>query len=126
MYISIYTFLYIRIYKCAIYPHIYIYMCISFFSARVPYDFCSFAIANIAIFTYLLILLIVVYISSDLSVYFTARRRCFTLCDRMRIFDIYWRIIRIYLHITYIFVYNRQSCVDTYKWTHTNTRIHFK
>ena len=23
------------------YTHIYIYMCISFFSARVPYDFCS-------------------------------------------------------------------------------------
>lgn len=32
--------------ECAIYPHIYIYMCLSFFSARVPYDFCSFAIAN--------------------------------------------------------------------------------
>lgn len=45
---------------------------------------------------------------------FTARRRCFTLCDRMWFFDIYWRIYysHIYIYI-YIFIH-KNSYVHTY------------
>jgi len=45
------------------------------------------------------------------------------LCDRMRIFDIYWRIIGIYiyLHITYVCIQQTVMCEHVY-----NTRIYFK